>query len=87
MRCPPSWTSACEEIELAGGFCKVLVTPLNSAATPLLVIQKRQGLSAKPVARARMGAFLPWLGRFGPDSTQNCSSFSFLFFYQILENL
>jgi hypothetical protein len=87
MRCPPSWTSACEEIELAGGFCKVSVTPLNSAATPLLVIQKRQGLSAKPVARVRVGAFLPWLGRFEPDSAQNCSSFFFFFFYQILENL
>jgi hypothetical protein len=53
--------------------------------TPLQVIQKRQGLSIKPALRARVGALLPWLGRFGPDSAQNCSSFSFFFFFQTLE--
>jgi hypothetical protein len=26
MRCPPSWTSTCEELEVQGGFCKVSVT-------------------------------------------------------------
>jgi hypothetical protein len=26
MRCPPSWTSTCEEIEHGGDFCKVSVT-------------------------------------------------------------
>jgi hypothetical protein len=26
MRCPPSWTSTCEEIEHEGGFCKVSMT-------------------------------------------------------------
>jgi hypothetical protein len=26
MRCPPSWTSTCEEMEHEGGFCKVSVT-------------------------------------------------------------
>jgi hypothetical protein len=69
MRCPPSWTSTCEEIEHGGDFCKVSVTPLNSAATPLLVIQKDRAVLAKS-ARARARALfscsgLTWAS-FGP---------------------
>jgi hypothetical protein len=69
MRCLPSWTSTYEEIEHGGDFCKVLVTPLNSVVTPLLVIQKERVVLAKS-ARARAWALfscsgLTWAG-FGP---------------------
>jgi hypothetical protein len=55
LRHSPSRTSTCEEIKHGEGFCKVSVTPLNSAATPLLVIQKHRVVLAKS-AQARAQA-------------------------------
>jgi hypothetical protein len=71
MRCPPSWTSTCEEIEHGGDFYKVSVTPLNSVATPLLVIQKDRVILAKFArghARGRASALAgPVRAGFSPE--------------------
>jgi hypothetical protein len=51
MRCPPSWTSTCKEIEHEGGFCKVSVTLETVLRTRL------QLFITSGRARVRLGRF------------------------------
>jgi hypothetical protein len=62
MRCPPSWTSTCEEIEHGGGFCKVSVTLEIVLRTRFqLFITSGTYLQSLHVG-ARGGVLLPMLG-------------------------
>jgi hypothetical protein len=57
----------------------VSVTPLNSAATPLLVIQKT-GSSLQSLCGRAHGRFSPVVGRLGPVAVQHYS-YLFLFLF------
>jgi hypothetical protein len=75
-----------EELEVRGGFCKLSVTPRNSARVSSVVIQSARVFGAKLHASACARAWIhPWLGRFGPESAQHCSILSLFFFSQALE--
>jgi hypothetical protein len=72
-----------EELEVRAGFCKLSVTPWNSARVSSVVIQDAWVFGAKlhasACARAR---FHPKLGQPGSDSVQYCYKFFFFFFFQ-----
>ena len=62
MHCSPSWTSACEEIELGEGFCKLLVTP-EIVLQPRFRLFKTMGVYSQSLhAGARVGALLHVMG-------------------------
>jgi hypothetical protein len=62
--------SGCEELEVWGGFCKLLETPRNSARVSSVVIQGARVFGAKMHASAGTGALSPEVGptwvRIGP---------------------
>jgi hypothetical protein len=65
MRCPPSWTSTYEELEVQGGFCKVLVTLETVPRTRLQLFITSGTYLQSLRGRASVCRGLTWAG-FGP---------------------
>jgi hypothetical protein len=70
-----------EKKQKSGDLCEIVRERVNSGYGFLTDYPSQRGSLCKS---ASVGALLPWLGRFGPDSAQNCSCF---FFFPFLPEL
>jgi hypothetical protein len=77
-----------EELEVRGGFCKLSVTPQNSARVSSVVIQGTRVFDAKLHASTCARAWIHlWLGRCGRIEPKTVQSFLFSFSVQLWKSV
>jgi hypothetical protein len=77
-----------EELEVRGGFCKLSVTPRNSARVSSVVIQGARVFGAKLHVSAGARAWIhPWLGRCSRIEPKTVQTFLFPFSVQLWKSV